>query len=136
MSKRKKERIETRDSGFESNMASLFEGLSFPLEEADSKESDAVLQSEPMYEPSALLAPLKFKGALRFTLSKKGRGGKMVTQLQMRSDCTAEEYEKFAKATAKALGCRAWCEGALLCLQGEQRERMINWVEAQRSILK
>jgi translation initiation factor 1 len=82
--------------------------------------------------PTALLAPLGKRAPLKLALSKKGRGGKTVSTLECLPASALEAREALAQALGKALGCRVWCEGELLCFQGDQRERVTRWVEARR----
>ena len=78
-----------------------------------------------------LLSPLGPKRVLKLGISKKGRGGKTVTTLQVLAHSTEVARERLAKAMGKALGCRVWHEDGLLCLQGEQRERVEKWIKQQ-----
>ena len=78
-----------------------------------------------------ILGPLGPKRVLKLGISKKGRGGKTVTTLQVLAHSTEAARERLAKAMGKALGCRVWHEDGLLCLQGEQRERVEKWIKQQ-----
>ena len=78
-----------------------------------------------------VLSPLGPKRVLKLGISKKGRGGKTVTTLQVLAHSDETSRTRLAKALGKALGCRVWLEDDVLCLQGEQKERVEKWVKAQ-----
>ncbi|MAD60442.1 MAG: hypothetical protein CMH49_02865 [Myxococcales bacterium] len=88
-------------------------------------------QQSPSMQVEDLLSPLGPKRVLKLAISKKGRGGKTVTTVQVLAHSTEMARERLAKAMGKALGCRVWHEDGLLCLQGEQRERIDKWVTEQ-----
>ena len=88
-------------------------------------------QQSPSIQEEDLLSPLGPKRVLKLAISKKGRGGKTVTTMQVLAHSTEIARERLAKAMGKALGCRVWHEDGLLCLQGEQRERVDKWVKEQ-----
>ena len=59
--------------------------------------------------------------------SRKGRGGKTVTEVQgVLSDRAGQ-----AKALKKSLGVGAHVDGELLIVQGDQVDRVCRWLETQ-----
>ena len=136
MAKRKKERVSMKPQGFESNLGGLFASLELPAEvKAEPVEEPSINQPKALDElrsaEADLLSPIGARRPLRLSLSKKGRGGKVVSQLALLPESAQVAREQLARGVAKALGCRAWVEGEHLCLQGDQRERLTDWVAAQ-----
>ena len=97
--------------------------LSQPISPEEPKET-----SESPQLVSQVLGPQK---KLKLALSKKGRGGKVVTTLQTRNSDQDSGRSQLAKQLGKALGCRVWVEDDHLCLQGDQRDRIRHWVNQQ-----
>jgi len=135
MAKRKKERVSMRPQGFESNLGELFASLPLPAEETSAVEGplagEATGLDERGLKEADLLSPIGARRPLRTSISKKGRGGKVVTQLLLLPESAQADRERLAKGVAKALGCRAWVEHDQLCLQGDRRERLTDWVNTQ-----
>ena len=136
MAKKKKQKLDLSSnseysSGFVKNLgAKLSEvGLenSLTVKKIDHMKMNDLQKSDPQEED--LLSPLGPKRVLKLAISKKGRGGKTVTTLKVLAHSTEDARERLAKAMGKALGCRVWHEDGLLCLQGEQRERVETWVK-------
>ncbi len=103
-------------------------------------EAESVADTQPKQDKKAkleiskkddVLSPLGPKRVLKLGVSKKGRGGKTVTTLQVLAHSDETSRTRLAKAMGKALGCRVWLEDDVLCLQGEQKERVEKWVKAQ-----
>jgi len=69
-------------------------------------------------------------GHLRVRLQKKGRGGKKVTRIEGVT-FDGEAGRAPTKALGKALGCRAFLEDGALLVQGDQRQRLVKYLEAQ-----
>ena len=95
-----------------------------PISPEETKETT----SESPQLVSLVLGPQK---NLKLALSKKGRGGKVVTTLQTRDSDQDSGRSQLAKQLGKALGCRVWVEDDHLCLQGDQRDRIRHWVNQQ-----
>lgn len=122
-----------REEGFESDLGGLLASLELSLSAEMSSRPEQ--GSEPSVAPEktakGLLSALGPRRPLRLSLSKKGRGGKLVTLLTLVPESEDAERAWLAQAVGKALGCRAWVEGEQLYLQGDQRERLTAWVTAQ-----
>ena len=78
-------------------------------------------EPEPVDE-GALFAP---KVVVRVT--RKGRGGKTVTVIQG----VLRDHASTAKTLKKTLGTGARVEGEEIVVQGDQRDRVADWLEAQ-----
>jgi translation initiation factor 1 len=59
--------------------------------------------------------------------TRKGRGGKTVTEVQGVTDAR----DQVAKKLKKTLGVGARVEEELIVVQGDQRDRLVKWLEAQ-----
>ena len=98
-------------------------------------ESDSHIISKTIQkteDKASLLQPLGPQRVLKLAISKKGRGGKVVTTLQTIEQSDHQSREALGKVLGKALGCRVWREDSLLCLQGDQRDRVRSWVATQQ----
>ena len=138
MAKKKKQKLDfTASSEYSSGFARTFgaslseAGLQNSLPEKKMNPTKINHQQSPSMQEEDLLSPLGPKRVLKLAISKKGRGGKTVTTMQVLAHSTEIARERLAKAMGKALGCRVWHEDDLLCLQGEQRERVQKWVKKQ-----
>ena len=135
MPKKKKERVALQASSFNIGAGDLFSGVVLPDHLAGAEEtherSGHSQDTQRPTKPRPLLAPLGPKRVLKISTSAKGRGGKKVTLLKTLPSSHVEERKALAQAIGKALGCRAWVEEELICLQGEQSERLTVWVERQ-----
>ncbi|MCA9570843.1 MAG: translation initiation factor [Myxococcales bacterium] len=83
---------------------------------------DTPPEPEPPPEPGA-----RFAHRVVVRVSRKGRGGKTVTEIQG----VLLERDETAKALKKALGVGAREEDELVVVQGDQRERVAAWLEQQ-----
>ena len=116
--------------GFRGGLAGALSLAGFDTPSAEEEPlDDAVSASDHQEANPSLLSPLNMKRALILNLSKKGRGGKVVTTLQLLSASDEQARSRLAKAMGKALGCRAWLEEHVLYLQGDQRDRVQAWVD-------
>ena len=97
-------------------------------EEAQASSSD----HDDTESPNKLLHPLNLKKPLVLNLSRKGRGGKVVTTVLVKDQRDDEALNALARELGKSLGCRAWIEDTLICLQGDQRERVGPWVDQMK----
>ena len=82
---------------------------------------EPAVEEEPI-DPGALFAP---KVVVR--ISRKGRGGKTVTEVQG----VLRDHKKLAKKLKKSLGTGARVEDDQLVVQGDQRDRVVAWLERE-----
>lgn len=97
-------------------------GIVLPLEDAGDTIEDEDLESRPK------LAPKSQK--LRVHMERKGRGGKVVTVV---SGFVGDksDFQSLAAALKTALGLGGSVKDELILLQGDCRERVIDWLKAQ-----
>ena len=97
-------------------------GIVLPLEDAGDATEDEDLESLPK------LAPKSQK--LRVHMERKGRGGKVVTVV---SGFVGDksDFLSLAAALKTALGLGGSVKDELILLQGDCRERVIDWLKAQ-----
>ena len=94
-------------------------GIVLPLEDAGDTIEDEELESRPK------LAPKSQK--LRVHMERKGRGGKVVTVVSG----FVGDFQSLAAALKTALGLGGSAKDELILLQGDCRERVIDWLKAQ-----
>jgi translation initiation factor 1 len=63
-------------------------------------------------------------------LERKGRGGKEATVVEKLGLAPAALAE-WADALKRSLGCGGGVEGGALVAQGDQRDRVVRWLEAR-----
>jgi translation initiation factor 1 len=63
-------------------------------------------------------------------MERKGRGGKEVTVVE-KLELPAKDLERWVKELKQALGCGGAVEGRDLVIQGDQRERVREWLAAR-----
>lgn len=68
-------------------------------------------------------------GKLVVRRERKGRGGKTVTLVSGIDGCPAER-DRIARDLRKALGCGATVESQLIVVQGDQVDRIHEWLHA------
>ena len=120
--------------GFRGGLSGAFALAGFELSPSDqAQETSSSTPDQTHAEPSSgLLDPLDLKRPLVLNLSKKGRGGKVVTTLLVKSEQDERALQALTRELGKSLGCRAWVEERLICLQGDQRERVGPWVDQMK----
>jgi translation initiation factor 1 len=67
-------------------------------------------------------------------MERKGRGGKEATVVE-RLALPPAELARWADALKRALGCGGGVEGDALFVQGDQRDRVVRWLE-ERGVKK
>ena len=104
-------------------LGGLMAGLGF---EASSEDTAA-----PVPKPTAdQEVDLASQGRLFLQVQRKGRGGKTVTLLGgLRASPAA--LKQLARALGRALGTGARIEGTEIVLQGDARERAMDWLTKQ-----
>lgn len=93
------------------------EAAGIALPEARAAEPPSVAQPAP--------APVRERVTVR--LERSGRGGKTVT-LAEGPGLAGRPLEELARALARALGTGARVEEGALVVQGDQRERLAEWL--------
>ncbi len=63
-------------------------------------------------------------------MERKGRGGKEATVVE-KLELPPAELERWADALKRALGCGGGVEGDAIAVQGDQRDRVVKWLEAR-----
>lgn len=63
-------------------------------------------------------------------LERKGRGGKEATVVEKLALPPAE-LARWADALKRALGCGGGVEGEAIAVQGDQRDRVVKWLEGR-----
>lgn len=86
----------------------------------------------PPAEPPAAEPAAPAKGPARAVvrLERKGRGGKEATVVE-KLELPAKVLEAWTHEAKRALGCGGAVEGDAIALQGDQRERVVKWLEAK-----
>lgn len=87
------------------------------------------LEPVPAAPPGKGEITLAGAGKIVVRRERKGRGGKTVT-LVTGIDRPAAALQSIAKALRKALGCGATVEGTTIVVQGDQTERITEWLTA------
>lgn len=138
MAKKRKSKLKVQvsstdvDAQFKSKSRGVFSSLAHldvPIVSAPLASQDKI--DSPPSPKECVLKLLGPQKKLKLTLSKKGRGGKVVTLLQTLEMGDDSSRKRMAKQLGKALGCRVWIEEKKLCLQGDQRDRVRQWVDDQ-----
>lgn len=81
----------------------------------------------PTPEPAA---PPKGPARAVVRLERKGRGGKEATVVE-KLELPAKVLEAWTHEAKRALGCGGTVEGDAIALQGDQRDRVVRWLEAK-----
>lgn len=63
-------------------------------------------------------------------LERKGRGGKEATVVE-KLQLPPAELARWADALKRALGCGGGVEGEAIAVQGDQRDRVVRWLEGR-----
>lgn len=121
MARKKNKKVDASGSGFGGSFAALLkaQGLVAP---------DAEPSPDPVPEetaPAARLADVE-RAIVRHT--RKGRGGKTVTLIE---GLDGLDLAAIAKRIRTALGCGASVEEDCVVVQGDQRDRVARWLEAE-----
>jgi translation initiation factor 1 len=87
----------------------------------------------PAPEPAAPATPRAPARAV-VRLERKGRGGKEATMVE-KLGLTAVELARWADALKRGLGCGGGVEGDAIAVQGDQRDRVVRWLE-ERGVKK
>jgi translation initiation factor 1 len=67
-------------------------------------------------------------------MERKGRGGKEATVVE-KLDLPAAELSRWSDALKRSLGCGGGVEDGALVVQGDQRDRVVRWLE-ERGVKK
>lgn len=120
MSKRKKERIDP--SPDEGPINNPFGALA-KLKDTAPTQPVPEDSGEPNEAPAVTFAP-----KVVLAMERKGRGGKRVTLM---SGLLLQGAARAAllKELARSMGVRVWEEGEAVLLAGDQRERLVPWLE-------
>ncbi|MFT3916464.1 MAG: translation initiation factor [Anaeromyxobacteraceae bacterium] len=81
----------------------------------------------PAPEPAA---PPKGPARAVVRLERKGRGGKEATVVE-KLELPPRVLEDWTHEAKRALGCGGTVEGDAIALQGDQRDRIVKWLEAK-----
>lgn len=79
-------------------------------------------------KPPAAAARAPARAVVR--MERKGRGGKEATVVE-KLELSPAELARWADALKRALGCGGGVEGEAIAVQGDQRERVVKWLEAR-----
>jgi translation initiation factor 1 len=63
-------------------------------------------------------------------MERKGRGGKEATVIE-KLGLDAKGLAGWAEALKRSLGCGGGVEGDAIVVQGDQRDRVVRWLEAK-----
>ncbi len=63
-------------------------------------------------------------------LERKGRGGKEATVVE-KLELPAAELARWADELKRSLGCGGGVEGDAVAVQGDQRDRVVRWLEGR-----
>ena len=116
--KRKKKISLDQSEGFGQSLGQSFAetlGLSMP-----SEAQSAPPKSEPDLAPTSSSSGL----LVEMIVSKKGRGGKTVTECLGLSTLGSVERKTLAKTVSSQLGTRVFWAEERLCVQGDLRQRL------------
>ncbi len=87
----------------------------------------------PAPAPAALAAK-KAPARAVVRMERKGRGGKEATVVE-KLDLPAAELSRWSDALKRSLGCGGGVEDGALVVQGDQRDRVVRWLE-ERGVKK
>ncbi len=106
-------------------------GPAKPFNEAFASLRDRLPEgySPPAPEPRAA-APAKAPARAVVRLERKGRGGKEATVVE-KLELPAAELTRWADDLKRTLGCGGGVEGEAVVVQGDQRDRVVRWLEAK-----
>lgn len=85
--------------------------------------------SPPAAAPAAAPAPAAPPRAV-VRMERKGRGGKEATVIEKLA-LDAKGLAGWAEALKRSLGCGGGVEGDAIVVQGDQRDRVVRWLEAK-----
>ena len=88
------------------------------------------LPSKPVVEKTPPAGKPASRGPARAVvrIERKGRGGKEATIVEKLA-LPAKEMERWLKELKSALGCGGVLEDDAIVVQGDQRERVVEWLE-------
>lgn len=85
--------------------------------------------SAPAPEPAVAPAPrIPARAVVR--LERRGRGGKEATLVE-KLELAHSELARWADELKRSLGCGGGVEGEAVVVQGDQRERVIKWLDGR-----
>jgi translation initiation factor 1 len=87
-------------------------------------------QSATGKDAGAPAPPARAPARAVVSLERKGRGGKEAT-LVLKLALPPTELARWADALKRALGCGGGVEGDAIVVQGDQRERVMKWLEGR-----
>ncbi len=82
----------------------------------------------PREEPAATATKAPARAVVR--LERKGRGGKEATVVE-KLQLDPPQLARWADELKRALGCGGGVEGEAVVVQGDQRERVVRWLESR-----
>jgi len=132
MSKKRKDLSTSADhAGFGSALADALRDKGF---QPSPVSEERVGERELSAIPSAGAADNLWSRCPRVRLrrEKKGRKGKTVTVMEGLVALSRDERKQLARQVAKALGVGTSVEDEAVLVQGDLRERLAAWIEAQR----
>ncbi len=84
----------------------------------------------PAAAPDAAARPAKAPARAVVRMERKGRGGKEATVVE-KLELPPAELARWADALKRALGCGGGVEGDAIAVQGDQRDRVVKWLEGR-----
>lgn len=84
----------------------------------------------PVQQPAEPVAEAKTKARCVVRRERSGRGGKAVTLIEG-PGLDGQDLENLARQVKKALGTGAHVEGSAIAVQGDQPDRVVEWLRKQ-----
>lgn len=103
-----------------------------PFNEAFARLKDRLPEGYTPPAPAPAPPPPAPKAPARAVvrMERKGRGGKEATVVE-KLELPPAELARWADALKRALGCGGGVEGDAIAVQGDQRDRVVRWLEAR-----
>jgi translation initiation factor 1 len=114
--------VDASGSGFGGSFADLLKAQGLVAPDAEPSADAPVAES---IAPAQTLADVQ-RAIVRHT--RKGRGGKTVTLIE---GLEGLDLKATAKQIRTAFGCGASVEDDVLVVQGDQRDRVVRWLEGE-----
>lgn len=124
---RKKQKIDLDELNWQTFTVADALGLALP---EDDRIGEGARRAGEKSPGGDLRKEVSLKGAIRLSLEKKGRGGKIVTKVSGLAGA-GEELALLMKDIKKRLGCGAEMGDSAVFFQGDQRERLLAFFQAR-----
>jgi translation initiation factor 1 (eIF-1/SUI1) len=93
-------------------------------------ETSRISQQETKETRDTAENPAKITAAI-IRRETAGRGGRVVTSVELRPEPNARRADETARLLRRFLGCGSFMEGKKIVLQGDMGDRVAEWLERQ-----